>query len=366
MRKSKLFELCLHRCFAAIWVFALFSCSRKTISYVCVPCNLACDTITQAKSGSCASCNMPLVKKSSLYKNSEKIEISKGSGVFVIDGGFQKKEKTIKVYYHKPQHFNNQSKVLIVVPGDGRNGDSYRDAWVQTSEKYGVLILSPMYAEQEYPFEDYHMGGVLEKMNIENSIERIAGTNIIQLEESKLSITPKNKPQEWLFKDFDRIFDIAVKSTKTNQVVYDIFGHSAGGQILHRFALFYPRSKADRILAANAGFYTMPDFSLSLPFGIKNTSVTADELSTSFKKKLVLFVGELDNENETGGNLLRSVTADKQGVHRLARSKYFYEKAKNLAEEYKFDFRWKLEIVSGVGHNQRKMAMSAAQFLYGD
>ena len=44
-----------------------------------------------------------------------------------------------------------------------------------------------------------------------------------------------------------------------------MFGHSAGAQILHRMVLFAPGSRADRIVAANSGFYTLADPDQALP-----------------------------------------------------------------------------------------------------
>ncbi len=149
----------------------------------------------------------------------------------------------------------------------------------------------------------------------------------------------------------------------SNQTEYDVFGHSAGGQILHRFVLFQPHSNANRILASNSGFYTLPDFNSELPFGIKNTPLSEEDLKSSFKKQLVLFNGELDNENEKGGTLLRSPSADKQGLHRLERGRFFYNAAK--AREMEVTFNWELVIIPSAGHNHRKMGDATAEFLYG-
>ncbi|MCT4630492.1 MAG: hypothetical protein N4A42_11465, partial [Winogradskyella sp.] len=114
-----------------------------------------------------------------------------------------------------------------------------------------------------------------------------------------------------------------ISSTGSSQKQYDIFGHSAGGQILHRFALLFPDSKANRILASNAGSYTLPDFKTNFPYGLKDLRIETSQLKESFQKNLVVFLGEEDNENETGGLILRSPTLDKQGTHRFSRGNYF-------------------------------------------
>ena len=174
---------------------------------------------------------------------------------------------------------------------------------------------------------------MIQDVNLENSVEFIENSNVAQLDEDNFSFQINNNPKEWIFSDFDRIFDLVAKSVHSTQTKYDVFGHSAGGQILHRLAIFHPNSKANHIIAANSGFYTLPDFELELPFGIKNTVLKEEDIKQSFSNNLTLLIGELDNENETGGTLLRSKTVDQQGLHRLARGKFFFQKAQNLAKE---------------------------------
>ncbi len=290
--------------------------------------------------------------------------IQKGSGHFQMVVGCPEDITEINVYYHRPKNFNLNSKIILVVPGAGRNADTYRDAWVSTSEKYNVLVLSPMYPKSAYKFEDYHLGGIIKNPNISESVSWKAGTNEAILDEDKFSYQVNADNKKWLFNDFDRIFDFAVKATQSNQTSYDIFGHSAGGQILHRFVLFHPFSKADRILASNSGFYTLPSFEFNLPFGLKNSSLTRSSLKASFDKNLILFIGEMDNESETRGTLLRSKSVDEQGQHRLERAQYFYHLSQKVSEELETKFNWEIKIVPKIGHNYRKMSQAAGKYLY--
>ncbi|PQJ76286.1 hypothetical protein BTO16_10205 [Polaribacter glomeratus] len=95
---------------------------------------------------------MALVNKIDIIKQRKlvlnEINIKEGSGSFLIEGGKGKKEKAITIYDHKPKRYKPDSKILLVVSGSGRNRDSYRDAWIASSEKYGVLILSPFADKQ--------------------------------------------------------------------------------------------------------------------------------------------------------------------------------------------------------------------------
>ena len=253
----------------------------------------------------------------------------------------------------------------MVIPGAGRNGDDYRDSWIEESEKYSVLIISPSYPEKEYNYGDYHLGGIVKNLNLSRGVSFKKGTNQVHIDENVIEFNVNENMEDWIFNDFDRIFKLVKKATKSKQRKYDMFGHSAGGQILHRLALLYPNSKADRMLASNAGTYTFPDYNTNFPFGIENVGIQQKKLKKSFKKKLVLFLGELDNESETRGRMLRSETVDKQGTNRLDRGQNYYKFSKELAENYGMKFNWKLEIVPNVGHDQKKMAGGAAEYLYG-
>lgn len=298
--------------------------------------------------------------------SSQNIQIDEGSGSFQIRGGAGHEDDLITIYYHKPKNMSSNTKILMVIPGSGRNGDSYRDSWIETSEKHNILILSPSYPEKDYPYGDYHLGGIVKDLNLTKGITFKKNSNQVLMDEDKVEFSINKDANQWIFNDFDRFFTIAKKATKSKQRKYDMFGHSAGGQILHRFALMSPNSKANRILASNAGSYTSTDKNTNFPFGIKNIDISKKSLKKAFQKNLVLFLGELDNASETGGRILRSKTADKQGTHRLARGNYFYNHSAETAKNLNMKFNWKLVVIPDVGHNQKEMAKAAAKYLYED
>lgn len=261
--------------------------------------------------------------------------------------------KEIVIYFHKPVNFNPNSPVLLVIPGSGRNAWDYRDAWVEASETYGVLIVSPHYSEQHYPmFWHYNIGGMLDDVKIN---EARTGFE---------SFTVVNNPEDWIFEDFDAIFDEAIRRFGADAKQYDMFGHSAGGQILHRFTLFQPHNKARRLVAANSGWYTAPRLDTPFPYGLKNSAVSQDSLKSSFKSNLVVFLGKLDNEHETRGHMARNADVDVQGTHRLDRGKYFFRQSQKVAEQLGVEFNWSLETVPNVGHDYRRMSNAAGAFLY--
>ena len=275
------------------------------------------------------------------------IQINSGSGSFSIEGGFNHEKDSIEVHYYKPQNYQPNSSVLIVLPGGGRNGDGYRDKWIALAEAYDVLVLSPSYSEKNYPeVADYNLG-------------RLSNSSFIKGGNQK-SVSK----EEWIFDDFDRIFDIVVKIVGSTERAYDIFGHSAGGQIAHRLAMFHPNTKANRIVAANSGWYTLSDFKTEFPYGLKKTTITKDNLRASFRSKLVILLGELDNENETRGHLRSTKLANRQGSGRFSRGNFFFEKARTESKHLQCEFLWKKKTVYGVGHSSSKMSVAAAEYLY--
>ena len=62
--------------------------------------------------------------------------------------------------------------------------------------------------------------------------------------------------EKWAFSTIEHLFD----EMRVDQASYVLFGHSAGGQFAHRMALFRPDSRASVIVAANPGWYTMPEW----------------------------------------------------------------------------------------------------------
>lgn len=322
------------------------SCRSKESFYACSPCELVCDDLSFEKPGFCPHCNMLLIKKDELSRELEvnEITIIEGGDKFLIEGGSDK-NKTIEVYYYKPKNFNANSKVLLVLPGAGRNGRNYRDAWVEAANKYGVLILSLTYPENDYPgLWSYNLAGMITNVDVKNKT---------------FDITDRTS---WLFDDFDRIFNEVKKELDLKTDSYDMFGHSAGGQILHRLAIFKAESKANRIIAANSGWYTLPLHSEDFPYGLKGVSQNNIELY--FNTNLTIFLGENDNAVETRGHLRHGQEVDKQGLYRLARGKYFYELSQGLAKKKEKKFDWQLEIIPDVGHDYQEISKKAAIYLY--
>ena len=125
----------------------------------------------------------------------DQIQIDDGSGSFRSAGGAGRQDKVVTVFYHKPKAFTTRSPVLIVLPGAGRNGWTYRDAWVKASEEHGVLVLSPSYSEEHYPdFWSYNLAGMIKDVKIDQGATPTVTFNLV------------THPSDWIFGDLDRLF----------------------------------------------------------------------------------------------------------------------------------------------------------------
>ena len=264
-----------------------------------------------------------------------------GTSSFVMYAYKDSKRKSIRTWTYRPKHWQNEDKILFVMHGGGRNADDYLEAWKAIAESKNILILAPEFENKfaKYTTNDYQEGNLF----------TFFGT--------------KNPKEEWAYVVIENIFDKIKADNNLSNETYDIFGHSAGGQFVHRMIMLMPGARVETAIAANAGFYTFPDESLDFPYGLKNTGVKMRPgTGEAFKKSLTILLGELDNDPALG-TFRTTDLAMKQGQHRLGRGTKFYTMCKNLASEHGFEFRWKIDTVMDVGHNYKKMSQNAASFL---
>ena len=301
---------------------------------------------------------------SSEHSRTPKLE--QGEGSYSIQLGSGVSVKNIDIFYYLPKKFNEETSVIIVIPGAGRNANDYRDSWISNAEKYNLLVLSPSYPKKDFDFAAYHLGGVVNQLELKDpEIERVNGRiTKYRMNDENLSFSFVKDTNQWIFDDFDKIFSSVKPMLGAKKTSYDLFGHSAGGQLLHRYAIFKKGTNANRIVAANSGFYTLPDQDTAFPFGLSGTSVVEKDMGQAFTNRLILLLGEFDNASETRGTMLHTPKSDSQGLGRYERGLYFFNKSQEIAKSSSFEFNWQQVTVPGVGHDYRKMGDAAAKLLY--
>lgn len=255
---------------------------------------------------------------------------------FNCDGHF--KGTKIKVYYYIPLEGDVQNmKVQFVMHGVNRNADNYCESWEAKAEQYGLIILAPLFDKNNFPSKMYQLGNVCPN-GILNYEDEMTYTQI-----------------DAIFKAFVQKFDIADKT-------YNIYGHSAGAQFVHRFVLFYDTPYLDKAVAANAGSYTIISSKQDFPYGYRNIGGPSSVPKEVFQKKLVVFLAEGDTIQDP--NLDVSDEAKRQGPNRFERGNNFFKTAENYTTRKKISFQWQLRTLSGAAHSNRQMAPAAADILY--
>ena len=166
-------------------------------------------------------------------------------------------------------------------------------------------------------------------------------------------------PGEWTFAAIEPLFDAVVGRTGSKQKAYTLFGHSAGSQFVHRFLYYVPDARVKRYLAANAGWYTLPDFDVDYPYGLADSGVTEAQLGEALEKDVVLLLGREDIDR-SDPDLRKTPEADAQGPNRFTRGLAMMERAKSAADELGADFGWRLVIVDDAVHVNAQMAEAAA------
>ncbi len=264
-------------------------------------------------------------------------ELPQGSGRFLFKT--RNHTKVIRVWYFLPSTFRSTSPIVFVMHGVKRNADKYRDTWIPYAKQGQFLLLAPEFSKKEYDGRaGYNLGNMFSQAGTQNDVRL------------------------WGFTVIEDLFDFVQVVTGSKASTYNIYGHSAGGQFVHRFVMFVPSVRVRTAIAANAGWYTMPTDEVAFPYGLKYSGTEVRNLAPSFRKRLIVLLGEEDID-EKHKYLLRTPEAMVQGRHRLERGRRFYETAQRAASERNVEFQWELHSVPGVGHSNSRMAVRAAELL---
>lgn len=243
------------------------------------------------------------------------------------------------LYYYRPCRWTEKDAVFIAFHGFGRNGAEYCKALGKLAEKRNMLIVCPELTERKYPGAGwYQEGGIMD-----------TDGHVREKEKRTFSVV-------------DRIVEeVKSRTQATGKVI--LFGHSAGGQFVHRWVLLGGKKGVDVIAVANSGWFTMPDRDIDYPYGIKNVGVTDKELAEAFAKPVILFMG--GNDVERKPPFRDTPEADAQGMNRMERCTKYFHQCRAKAEELRVPFRWKLETVEGIAHQGVKMAEGATSYIFG-
>ncbi len=268
-----------------------------------------------------------------------RLTLPRGPGSFVFTDPLGDLTKPITVWTWCPDDPSPTTPILFVMHGTLRNGQTYRDNWVDHAKAKHALLVVPEFDRTSYPGTTYTDGNTLDR----------SGQPI--------------DPSRWVFATVEHLFDEVKRRAGNGSPTYLLYGHSAGGQVVERFVLLMPAARYSRAVAANPGWYTLPDQDKPFPAGLGRTPTTDDVLAKILRRDVVVMLGERDT-NPDDADLNRSPPAMAEGPYRFARGQFFWMDLQTVATRLHVPVAWRLKTVPRAGHSDAQMSRPAVDLLF--
>jgi hypothetical protein len=251
-----------------------------------------------------------------------------------IDPAFP--DRTLLLHSARPRRYDAVTPVLFVHHGVGRNGADYRDYWMRLVDGAGILAIAIEFPEASFPeYLWYHFGNLRDESGAPNPRE------------------------QWTYGIDERLFAGLQAQGLTGRRRYGLFGHSAGGQFVHRMLSFGFRDCVAVAVSANAGTYAMPDLATPWPFGLGGTSLNAAALRQLLEFPITVMTGTRDTKT-TGKYFPGGSRSMRQGGTRHERAHNYVRAGQTAAAALQTRCAWTVIDVPGVGHDGERMSVAAA------
>ncbi len=211
---------------------------------------------------------------------------------------------------------------LVVLHGISRNAEELVDLFTAPAQDAGRLIVVPYFSEKRWPF-----------------FQRPSRAA---------------RPDQALLAMMAHLATISPLFAGR----FDLFGHSGGAQLAHRFAMLYPH-RVGRLHLAAAGWYCLPDTSMSYPYGLANDD-TAGAVTWARRHKQALphyltlpvnvYVGTQDTDRDD--SLRQALDLDHvQGLTRIDRAETYVDRFRAAARARGIVPDITLNMLPGVTHD---------------
>ena len=252
--------------------------------------------------------------------------------------------KDISVFYVTPKRIDKDTRLVVVMHGRKRNGEEYRDQWIDHAKELNLVVIVPEFSETKFPgVHSYNYG------------------NVFNAEGQK-------QPKELrLFSIMEPLVKESLKKFKIRSDNWGIYGHGAGAHFVHRYVMHNPQSDHTLAIAANLGWYlTMTD--KDWPFGLNKSDISDAMLKEAFNKYFLLMLGMSDVSTKPNTPYVASIfdNVTDQGKHRLERGRNFFNGVLMKSNELGTFLKWGLvEVPTKDGHsNTKQMVPFAAELFY--
>jgi poly(3-hydroxybutyrate) depolymerase len=250
-------------------------------------------------------------------------------------------ERLLTLHCYRPASHRPANPVVLVQHGMQRNGAEYRDYWAEDAERFGLLVIAPTFGPEHWPTAEHYNNGMPRD---DDGRPR-----------------PRNA---WGFTSLARIQAALRESGLTTRPRAHLFGHSAGGQFVHRLLSTQPQDAFEAAITANPGWYTLPTLDRPYPEGLGGLGLARADLARLLAFPQLILAGDRDTDT-AGPSLPMQAEAMRQGPHRFARAQFYLEFARAEAARYGLPCAWRLQPVPGIGHDGAAMSRVAAALWFG-
>jgi poly(3-hydroxybutyrate) depolymerase len=241
---------------------------------------------------------------------------------------------------YRPFRYTPDRPVVLVQHGVLRNGDDYRDFWIPAADRHNILIVAPTFPDDTWPgVDNYNNGAAWDDAR-------------------KVRPLP-----DWNYAMLERIIaDLRVAEVAACEQVY-LFGHSAGGQFVHRLMSTQSHAPFKAVSIGNPGWYTLPDLEREYPEGLAGIGVDEGYVKRLVEYPLAILAGDRDTATNDA-NLPSGPAAVAQGPHRYARAHHYLEAGRAAAQRLGVTCNWTLHPVPGIGHDGKAMSAVCASLWF--
>ena len=269
--------------------------------------------------------------------------LHEGLGSFVFFHKAAAVRRSIRVFFFRPKSSGRDARIIIAMHGLDRAASEFRDVLVGQAERTGQIVLVPEFDAVQFPdVHAYNYGNVRRPPPNETVVPR----------------------DLWNFGIIDRLFEQVRTAFGSDRETFGLFGNSAGAQFVLRYLALTEASAVDAAVAANSGWYMLPDLAVDNPVGMGGVDLDASDLRRYLGRRLIVLLGDADTDTNAP-DLPRGEAAMAQGPHRLARGLWHFEHCRQVADRLGGRFGWQLEIVPGAGHVDQPIYDRAASLLGG-
>ena len=248
-------------------------------------------------------------------------------------------DTAIEVHFYKPAHYD-KGPLLVSFHGLSRDMAAYLDAARDIADRHGMLLVMPLFDRQRFPYWRYQALGITRTSR--------------KITSGPIAVEP---PAQWTGTLILKLIDHVRNGEGRPALDYYLIGHSAGGQIVNRFAALVPNS-AKRMVVANPSSYVRPARQARFPYGFGDLpEQMADEsaIRRYLAQPITILLGTADLLATNLDQLRPDV---RQGATRYERGRNAFHAAQELARDKDWEFNWRLVEVPGVGHDAPGMYRS--------